>query len=164
MALQQLLMCLSGRTKGHLALTRLTVKRQEKPLYLYFSFGTFCKFIAYVQSCTFVFFTQGHSIWKRLNMHVIHILHLKDASLSTPFSVSLYFVSHSLKPNKFITRAYLPLFCFAAWAVSVYNKAPWMGLTELSISLSIWHRLHYQLTNHSQLSSASEVYCKACAV
>ena len=49
-----------------------------------------------------------------------------------------------------------PLVCFVGWQVflcwvaSVYNKAPSMGL---SISLSIWQPLHYQQTNHSQLSS-----------
>ena len=44
-------------------------------------------------------------------------------------------------------RKTISLLC---WVASVYNKAPSMGL---SISLSIWQPLHYQQTNHSQLSS-----------
>ena len=39
------------RTKGHLALTRLAVRRQEKPLYLYLYLAAFCSFTACLQVC-----------------------------------------------------------------------------------------------------------------
>ena len=134
--LQQLLMCLSGRTKGHLALTRLTVKRQEKPLYLYFSFGTFCNFTAYVQSCTFVFFTQGHSIWKRLNMHVIHIIHPIDASLSTPFLFLCILSVTALNPTSWSQEH--TCHCFALllgrW-VFITKLLGWVWLSWVSLYL-----------------------------
>ena len=75
-----LLMCLSARTKGHLALTRLAVRRQEKPLYLYLYLAAFCSFTTRLKLC-------------QLREELFMLLSLRHCGIPNSFFVTHYFVT-----------------------------------------------------------------------